>query len=88
MTYIYTTLSREGHRPDGLPVARTLLTEFPNDTSSEMLEALDCQFMLGPCLLVSPVLDPLAGNPTVTHHVYLTKSNVTIYDFYSGQKYT
>jgi alpha-glucosidase (family GH31 glycosyl hydrolase) len=39
----------------GLPVARALLFEFPTDPQTY---TIDRQFMIGPALLISPVLEP------------------------------
>ena len=40
----------------GETVVRPLLFEFPQDTSTH---AIDKQFLFGPALLVSPVLEPV-----------------------------
>ncbi|WP_460126203.1 glycoside hydrolase family 31 protein [Stetteria hydrogenophila] len=53
LPYIY-TLFAESHRT-GIPVARPLFLEFPRDEASYTVSD---EFMLGPSLLVAPVLSP------------------------------
>ncbi|KAG6368994.1 hypothetical protein INS49_003213 [Diaporthe citri] len=55
LPYTY-TLFRKAHTA-GETVLRALAWEFPND---ESLKAVETQFMSGPALLVTPVLEPLA----------------------------
>ena len=56
LPYIY-TLFYQAHETGSL-VARALAWEFPNDPS---LAAVDRQFLLGPSILITPVLTPLAA---------------------------
>ncbi|EAW10465.1 glycoside hydrolase family 31 protein [Aspergillus clavatus NRRL 1] len=55
LPYFY-TLFHQAHTT-GSTVMRALAWEFPNDPS---LAAVDTQFMVGPSILVTPVLEPLA----------------------------
>ncbi|GMF61652.1 unnamed protein product [Phytophthora fragariaefolia] len=59
LPYIY-TLGYHAHS-EGLPIARSLLMEFPTDT---VTHNIDHQFMLGDALLVTPVVNK--GATTVT----------------------
>ena len=56
LPYIY-TLFHSAHTT-GSTVHRALAWEFPNEP---MLASADRQFMLGPSLLITPVLEPLAA---------------------------
>jgi alpha-glucosidase len=66
------------HYAKGYPVMRPLLFEFPDD---EETYAIDDEFMLGPFLLVAPVLKEGAR----TREVYLPKGKW--YDFWSDKAY-
>lgn len=66
------------HYAKGYPVMRPLLFEFPDD---EETYAIDDEFMLGPFLLVAPVLKEGAH----TREVYLPKGKW--YDFWSDKAY-
>lgn len=83
LSYMYTTLSRELHATAGLPMVRSLLTEFPNDTSSEILIASERQFMLGSSLLVSPILDAIPPGGTLQHAIYFPQG-YTYYELNTG----
>lgn len=65
----------------GETVLRALAWEFPHE---EDLKAVETQFMSGPSLLVTPVLEPLA---TTVKGIFPGVANGTIwYDWYSLQK--
>ncbi|KAL5356599.1 glycosyl hydrolases family 31-domain-containing protein [Aspergillus floccosus] len=55
LPYLY-TLMQEAHTT-GATVMRALAWEYPNDPS---LAAIETQFLLGPALMIVPVLEPLA----------------------------
>jgi alpha-glucosidase len=76
LPYLY-TLAHEAHRT-GAPIFRPLSFDFPDDTETYHLHT---QVMIGPHLLVAPIVTP------GTNHrmVYLPEGRW--YDFYTGQKY-
>jgi lysosomal alpha-glucosidase len=79
----------------GETIARPLFFEFPSDTSTH---AIDKQFLFGPALLITPVLEHVS----VQHYWSIIKSNcfyfklatrvdayfpnATWYDIYTGEK--
>ncbi len=75
LPYLY-TLAREAHRT-GAPLFRPLFYDFPNDPATWELED---QAMVGPHLLVAPVL-----GPGVTHRLVYLPEGVW-YDFWSGRR--
>ncbi len=76
LPYMYTLFYQAHTRAQ--TVMRALQWEFPNDAS---LAGVDNQFMLGPCLLVTPVLVPLA---TTVMGVFPGVAEGTIwYDWYT-----
>ncbi len=76
MPFLYTTLE-EAHRT-GVPLFRTLLLNYQNDSSTYNL---DDQFMIGDDLLLAPVV-----KPDVTRRlVYLPAG--TWYDYWTNKKY-
>ncbi|KAK4985984.1 hypothetical protein LTR66_008016 [Elasticomyces elasticus] len=78
LTYMY-TLFYYAHN-EGETVMRALQWEFPDDAS---LAAVDNQFMLGPSLLITPVLQPLV---TTVKGVFPGVAEGTIwYDYYTLQ---
>ena len=76
LPYIYSLFYE--HYAKGYPVMRPLLFEFPDD---EETYAIDDEFMLGPFLLVAPVLKEGARS----REVYLPRGRW--YDFWSGEAY-
>lgn len=76
LPYIY-SLFRE-HSEKGYPVMRPLLFEFPDD---EETYAIDDEFMLGPLLLVAPILKEGARS----REVYLPRGRW--YDFWTDRVY-
>ncbi|ETL36413.1 hypothetical protein L916_11599 [Phytophthora nicotianae] len=62
LPYLY-TLGYEAHAT-GIPIARAMFFEFPEDTSARSSPYVDNQFMLGSSLLVIPVLTEGATNVT------------------------
>lgn len=79
LPYTY-TLFYQANKVGGT-VLRALAWEFPND---ESLKAVETQFMSGPALLVTPVLEPLA---TTVRGVFPGVSDGTRwYDWYSLQE--
>ncbi|KAI9696289.1 MAG: hypothetical protein M1820_008212 [Bogoriella megaspora] len=77
LTYIY-TLFYYAHT-EGDTVLRALAWEFPNDAS---LRAVDNQFLLGPSLLVTPVLTP---NTNTVKGVFPGSPTTKWYDWYTLQ---
>lgn len=77
LPYMY-TLMYLAHST-GSTVMRALAWEFPNDPS---LAAVDTQFLLGPSLMVVPVLEPQA---TTVRGVFpgVTNNNTIWYDWYT-----
>ena len=79
LPYMY-TLFYHAHTP-GDTVMRALAWEFPNDPQ---LASIDNQFMLGPSLLITPVLEPLINT---TRGVFPGVASGTIwYDWYTLAK--
>jgi alpha-glucosidase len=76
LPYIYSLFYE--HYAKGYPVMRPLLFEFPDD---EETYAIDDEFMLGPFLLVAPVLKEGARS----REVYLPRGRW--YDFWSDEAY-
>ncbi|KAL1871929.1 hypothetical protein Daus18300_004565 [Diaporthe australafricana] len=76
LPYTY-TLFRKAHTA-GETVLRALAWEFPDD---ESLKAVETQFMSGPALLVTPVLEPLAT--TVKGVFPGVKDGTRWYDWYT-----
>ncbi|MCB8822037.1 glycoside hydrolase family 31 protein [Microvirga rosea] len=78
MPYIYTQLWRASHENE--PMVRPLFYDFLND-----LSALDVQdsFMLGPDILVAPVLEEGATN----RKVYLPEHSGGWFDFHDGRQF-
>ncbi|ETM42904.1 hypothetical protein L914_11515 [Phytophthora nicotianae] len=62
LPYLY-TLGYEAHAT-GIPIARAMFFEFPEDTNARSSPYVDNQFMLGSSLLVIPVLTEGATNVT------------------------
>jgi alpha-glucosidase len=77
LPYFY-NLFREATQA-GTPIMRPLFWEFPNDPHGY---AVDDQFLLGPALLVAPVIKPGAGQRAV----YLPAGNEW-YDYWTKQKH-
>ncbi|KAI9663895.1 MAG: hypothetical protein M1821_007385 [Bathelium mastoideum] len=76
LPYMY-TLFHQAHST-GSTVMRALAWEFPNDPT---LASADRQFLLGPSLMVTPVLEPLAN--TVNGVFPGTQDGTTWYDWYN-----
>jgi alpha-glucosidase len=77
LPYFYNLFHEAAH--DGTPIIRPLFWEFPDDPNGY---AVDDQFLLGPSLLVAPVIKPGA----VSRAVYLPAGTVW-YDFWTNQKH-
>lgn len=78
LPYTYTLFHRANTA--GETVLRALAWEFPNDSQ---LKAIDNQFMSGPAILITPVLEPLA---TTVSGVFPGIADGTIwYDWYTLQ---
>lgn len=79
LPYTYTLFHKANQA--GETVLRALAWEFPDDPQ---LKAIDNQFMSGPALLVTPVLEPLA---TTVKGIFPGVANGTIwYDWYTLRK--
>jgi Alpha-glucosidases, family 31 of glycosyl hydrolases len=77
LAYFY-SLFHEANRT-GVPVARPMFFDFPNDKSTW---TIDEQFMIGPALMASPAFYKDALNVLV----YLPRENTTWYHFNGGHK--
>ena len=75
MPYLYTQMWRASR--DGIPAARPLLYDFPQD---ETARRIDDAFMLGPDVLVAPVLEEGARERSV----YLPANPGGWYDWHDG----
>lgn len=75
LPYFY-TLAYHAHLT-GAPIARALVFNFPEQTA--LLRAVDAQFMVGPALLVSPVMEQGATKVKATFPV------ADWYDYESGE---
>lgn len=79
LPYTYTLFQKANSA--GETVLRALSWEFPDDPQ---LRAVDTQFMSGPALLITPVLEPLA---TTVKGVFPGVAQGTIwYDYYTFEK--
>jgi alpha-glucosidase len=78
MPYLYTQMWRASHENE--PVVRPLFYDFPNDRAA--LEVQD-SFMLGPDILVAPVLEEGATN----RKVYLPEHAGGWFDFHNGHHF-
>jgi alpha-glucosidase len=78
LPYLYNLFHEAAH--DGTPIIRPLFWEFPDDTDGY---TVDDQFLLGPSLLVAPVMKPGARQRAV----YLP-ANSEWYDYWTKQKHT
>ena len=84
--YIFSTLSVEGMT---LPLARSLLVESPKE---EPLDSTDVfivqQYMLGPSILVSPILKPNSDPHQIYFPLFRNNNNSTtpLYSFYDGAR--
>lgn len=78
MPYLYTQMWRASR--DGIPAVRPLLYDFPRDASAV---AVDDVFMLGPDVLVAPVLEEGARERAV----YLPQHEGGWYDWHGGEHY-
>jgi alpha-glucosidase len=78
LPYLYNLFHEAAH--DGTPIIRPLFWEFADDPASY---AVDDQFLLGPSLLVAPVMKP----GTRQRAVYLPADSEW-YDYWTKQKYT
>lgn len=79
LPYMY-TLFHEAHTT-GSTVMRALAWEFPNEPQ---LAGVDTQFLLGPSILVTPVLEPQAS--TVNGVFPGLVDGESWYDWYTGEK--
>lgn len=79
LPYMY-TLFYQAHTT-GSTVMRALAWEFPNEPQ---LAAVDTQFMLGPNILVTPVLEPQVD--TVNGIFPGVATGTTWYDWYTGER--
>ena len=78
MPYLYTQMWRASHENE--PVVRPLFYDFPNDRAA--LEVQD-SFMLGPDILVAPVLEEGASD----RQVYLPEHPGGWFDFHDGRHF-
>lgn len=78
MPYLYTQMWRASR--DGIPAVRPLLYDFPQDAAAT---AIDDAFMLGPDVLVAPVLEEGARERSV----YLPEHAGGWYDWHDGRHY-
>lgn len=79
--YLYTLFASESKGGPG--IWRSMLAEFWDvEFSSANLYSLDTQFMVGPHLLVAPIIE----EGSVSRKVVMP-SSITFYDFFYGRAY-
>lgn len=80
LPYIYTLFHKAHSKAD--TVLNALIWEFPDD--GDYIKGVDSQFMLGPSLLITPVLEPIAR--TVKGVFPGVASGTVWYDWYTLEK--